>query len=247
MGKYHKIISLVISVAFIVVVQVFAAPEPKFRYLIPAFFLYVAIVGFYNRLYLKWLNRYTVWSWLRMILFFFGWFALFLILPTSSLRGAFLVAGLGLIYFFESMVGHLGEQILFNETLVSAFAFSMALFGFEWYFQFPNIVTLLLAFGIITLMVRSSYAATPVSPYVQWVGSIAIGLFSTELLWALTFWPLHYSALALILFATFYFCWSLYYYYLFNHITPKKIQFHLVLSLVFIGIILLVTPWSIIK
>jgi hypothetical protein len=247
MAKYHKLTSLICSVLFIVVVQLFAAPTPRFRFLIPAFFLYLGIVGLYNYAYLKFFNQYTIWNWLRMILFLIAWFALFLIIPTNALRGLFFIVGLGLIYFFERMLGNVGEQVLFNEILVSAFAFCMALFGFHWYFQFSSLVSLLLVFTSLTLVIRSSFASIPASSYVQWVGSIALGLFMTEVFWALSFWPLHYSALALILFSIFYFCWAMQYYFLFNHVTPKKIQFHLLLSAVCIAIILLVTPWSIIK
>jgi hypothetical protein len=247
MQKYHNVISLVISVAFIVIIQLFASPQPTFRYLVPAFFLYVAVVGSYNYWYLQSLNKFSVWVWMRFPLLLGGWFTLFLLAPSSVLRGMFLVIGLVLLYFFESFVDSFGEQLLFNQVLLTAFTFFISLFAFNWYFQFASFYFLLATFGLVTILTRSSFAATPVPVPLQWVGSVALGLFTAEVYWSLSFLPFHYSALGLILFAVFYCAWSLYYYFLFNHITMKKIQFHLSLSSVFIILILILTRWSIIK
>jgi hypothetical protein len=135
------------------------------------------------------------------------------------------------------MVDSFGEQVLFNQILLTAFTFFISLFAFNWYFQYSSFYFLVASFVLTTLLTRSSFASTPVPISIQWIGAIALGLFITQTYWALSFLPFHYSALGLILFAVFYCVWTLYYHYLFNHITIKKVQFHLSLSLGFIILI----------
>lgn len=245
--KYHKIVSLVLSIGFVVMVQMLATPIPVFRFLVPAFAVFLVIVAIYNFVYLNRTGRYSPWIWLRYLLFLTSWFILFFLIPTPGLRGLFLLFGILVTYVFESMVGMMGEQMLFNETLLTAFGFIMALFALAWYFPISSILYLGLVFILMTLLARASFASTPASNDVQLIGSIVIGLITAQVFWALSFLPLHFSALALILFAIFYFVWALYYYELFKHLTLRKVQFHAAVSLGIIILILVVTPWGIIK
>ena len=245
--KHHKLISLAFSVGFVILVQYFATPIPVFRFLVPAFVVYLFIVAVYNYFYLNQTNRYSPWIWLRSLLFISSWFILFFLIPSAGLRGLFLLLGILLIYVFQSMVGLMGEQMLFNETLLTSFGFIMAMFALSWFFPVSSILYLGLVFVLMTTLTRSSFASTPASSDVQLMGSLVIGILVAESFWALSFLPLHFSALALILFAIFYFLWVLFYYELFQHLTLRKVQFHLAVSSIIIVLILLLTPWSIIK
>lgn len=247
-SKHHKLISAFISVSFIVVVQLFASREPIFRYLLSSFILFVTGVSLYNYVYLRVIEKYNFWIWLRPALFLCGWFGLFLITPNEFLRGLFLLVGLPIVFLFELFLGSGGEHLLFNEVLLTVFALYMAITAGSWYFiNIHGAVYLLAVFIATALVCRSSFESMPQSVYAKWTGSLIIALFLTELFWALAFLPLHYSALGIMLFNIFYFCWALYYYYLFNTLTPKKIQFHIGLAAFITFSVLLVTPWKILS
>lgn len=244
-GKYHRIISAILSIAFLVVVQIFATPQPIFRYLIPAFVGLLAVFALYNWVYLRSEQKFNWWLWLRPLLFLVSWFGVFFIIPADWLRGLFLLVGLPLVYFIEATTSSVGQQLLFNEVLLTAFCFFMSAAAVVQYFPRFGLWYMVAVFAFTTLLSRASYEFTPLTPRNRWSSSLTIALFSTELFWALNFLPLHYSALAVILFNLFYLCWALYYYSVFNHITPKRVQFHLILAAVFIFVIVVVTPWRI--
>ena len=95
---YHPIISAILSIGFVVVVQIFATPTPVFRFLLPALVIYVAGVGAYNYVHLKRRGLYNFWAWLRPLLFIVAWFSVFFIIPNSFWRGAYLLAGAGYLF-----------------------------------------------------------------------------------------------------------------------------------------------------
>lgn len=245
--SHHPIFSAILSIAFIVVVQIFAAPTPVFRFLLPAFVIYAAVVGVYNYFYLKRSGTYNFWTWLRPLLFIIAWFGVFFIIPSSFWRGVYLLLGVVAVYVVERNLGKMGEQLLFNETLITAFTGLMTLTAFSHYFLVPGTVYLILVFIWTMLIVRASYELTPQDRQAKWVSSVVLGIALTEVFWVGSFLPLHYSALGLLIFNVFYCAWTLGYYFLYNHLTPKKIQFHVVLALVFTAIILAVTPWRILQ
>ncbi len=246
-ARYHRIISAILSIAFLVVIQLFATPQPIFRFLIPAFFGLLAAFGFYNWLYLGWQDKWNWWVWLRPLLFLVGWFGLFFIMPNDFLRGLFLLGGLPLVYFIEALTSNVGQQLLFNEVLLTAFCFFMGAAAAAQYYPKFSLLYTAVVFGFIALLCRASYEFTPLSAPHKSSSALIIALFTTELFWVLNFLPFHYSALALILFNLFYLCWALYYYFIFNHLTPKRIQFHLILASVFILAIVIITPWKILS
>src|SRR4051812_42465809 len=108
--KAHTIVSAAAAIAFVVVVQIFATPLPVFRFLIPAFLVYLIGIALYNRWYLKREDRFNIWVWLRIPFFLTAWFGIFFLIPSSFGRGAFLLVGVPIIYFFESLVGNTGQQ-----------------------------------------------------------------------------------------------------------------------------------------
>lgn len=241
----HPIISGVISVVFVVAVQVFAAPRPVFRFLLPTLIIYLGLVTLYNYYYLKRTTIFNLWLLLRPLLFLLAWFGVFFIIPNDFWRGVYLLAGVPVVYFLERTLGARGEQILFNETLLTAFTGLMTITAFSHYYQLPSTLYLLITFIFMTVIIRASYELTPQTVRVKWVSAVCLGLGLSEVFWATSFLPLHYSALALLTFNVFYCAWTLCYYFLYNHLTTKKVQFHVVLSLVFTAIIAAVTPWRI--
>jgi hypothetical protein len=248
-AKYHKISSAIIALLFLIGVQFYATPLPVFRNLFMAFLGFLILVGVYNFFYLRSVGKYNIWVWVRPLLFYIAWFSLFNFVPNATLRGLYLLASLPIIYFIEVVMERDGEQVLFNQTLISAFSLFIAAAAISQFYRFnvPGTLYLVGLFIFTTVLVRSSYEPTPRSKNHKWAGAVAIALFTTELFWALDFLPLHFTALGLLLFNVFYFCWSLYYYFLFNHLTYKKIQFQLLLTVLFTGVILLLTPWKIIQ
>jgi hypothetical protein len=242
---YHRIISVLVSISFLVVVQLFATPEPIFRFLLPAFAGYLICVGIYNRFYIRSVGSFNWWVWLRPHLLLIGWFGMLMLLPNEFFRGMYLLLGLPLLYIVEVNVSGVGEQLLFNETLLTAFAFCMGVMAAVQYFPRTHILYSISVFAAMSILCRTSFQSTPLDERAKWVSAMILALFTTELFWVLSFLPLHFSALGVILFNLFYFCWALYYYYVFNHLTPKKFQFHLVLAIFFTFVMIFVTRWDI--
>jgi hypothetical protein len=243
----HPIISGIVSVAFVVVVQLFAAPRPIFRFLLPAFLLYLGLVTIYHYIYLKRHGIFNWWLVIRPLLFLSSWFGLFFIIPDSFWRGVFLLVGVPVTYLLERMLGHQGEQLLFNETLLSAFAGLMTVTALSHYYALPSTLYLFAAFVFMLLLIRASFESMPQSKQVKWTSAVCLALALAEVFWAASFLPLHYSALGLLAFNVFYCTWTLCYYFLYNHLTAKKIQFHVILALLFTAVVAAVTPWRILQ
>jgi hypothetical protein len=245
--KKHKIISASISIVLIILVQFLSTPEPIFRFLLPALAIYFALVAGYVFYYLRSIGKVNWWVVIRTLLVFGSWVALFFVIPSPVLRGLFLLLGLPTIYFFMVTIGKPGEQVLFNELVIASLGSLMLLAGLSQYFVTIGSWYVLIAFALTVLICRSTLEVTPQSLRSKWLGSVVIGLCIAELFWALSFLPLHFSVLGFILFAVLYVLWSLYYYYLFNHLTLRKIQFHIGLAILFIALVVMATPWGIIS
>jgi hypothetical protein len=243
--RLHLIISAVIAITFLVVVQIFATPVPVYRFLVPAYILYVAAVAGYNWWYLRKQNLLNYWVWLRLPLFLLSWFGLFFLVPSGLGRGLFLLVSLPIIFFFESLVGNTGQQLGWNEFLLTCAAVLLTLFGLSYYFNLPGILYLIAMFGAVTLVVRSSMELVPHQSIVKWIAAMALGLFATELFWGISFLPLHYTALAIFTFIVLYVLWIIYYHYLYQTLTRRQIQFHLLLALLLVIVMFLSTPWGI--
>ncbi|HEX3095992.1 MAG TPA: hypothetical protein VHQ20_02635 [Patescibacteria group bacterium] len=244
-NRTHLIVSGIVAILFLVITQVFATPLPVFRFLIPAFALYVAGVGFYNQWYLKSKDQWNVWLWLRLPFFLLTWFGLFFLIPSGLGRGTFLLFSMPVIFFFESLVGNTGQQLGWNEFLLSCAALLLTLFGFSYYFILPGVLYLAVVFLTVSILVRSSLELVPHDHMVKWIAALSLGLFTTEFFWAVSFLPLHYTALAIFTFNVLYVLWIIYYHYLYKTLTRKQIQFHLFLALLLVVVMLISTPWSI--
>lgn len=244
MLKHHKLISFVFGLLFLIVLQKFATPEPIFRFLLPAFLLYVGVLTFYNRWYLKKIEKYNFWIVLRPMLLLCSAFGVFLIVPSGFLRSLFLILAVAIITFFEIILGNFAENILLNETLVIAFGLFFYFFSSYYYAPAYQALYFLGVFCSASLLTRSFYEIMAQSQKTKIVGAITMGLFCSELYWVLNFLHFHYSVLSLLLFNFFYFCLILNYYYLFHILNTKKIQFHLFLMLLCTALAFAVTPWT---
>jgi hypothetical protein len=167
---------------------------------------------------------------------------------------------------FQLNLGRYAETLLLNETLVVIFGFFVSLMAWNQYFPALKVISftlgkwhlfnwqfsmqpfyLLGVFAATSVISRAFYEFIPQPPKTKWIAAVALGLFCAELFWALSFLPFHYSAQAVILFCLFYFCLILNYYYLFNTLTLKKIQFHLALIVIASGLVVIATPWGVIQ
>ncbi len=244
-NRIHIVISAAIATVFIVIVQIFASPLPVFRFLVPAFILYLLAVAGYNYWWLKFNQQFNFWLWVRTPLFLLAWFGLFFMIPSGLGRGLFLLTSLPIITFFESLVGNNGQQLGWNEFLLTMIALLLSLFGFSYYFMIPGVIYLALVFTSVVVVVRASFELVPHESLVKWVAALALGLFTTELFWAVSFLPLHYSVLAVFVFNALYVLWIIYYHYLYKTLSRKQITFHLILALVLAVVIFMSTPWTI--
>ncbi len=123
-------------------------------------------------------ERWNIWVWLRMPLFMLAWFSLIFLITSGFGRGLFLLASVPIIFFFESLVGNTGQQLSWNEFLLTCGAMLIGLFGFSYYFLLPGLLYLVIAFMATTILVRSSLEMVPHNTVVKWVASLAIGLFA---------------------------------------------------------------------
>jgi hypothetical protein len=245
--KHHNLISFCIGLLFLLVLQAFANPVPVFRFLVPIFLLYAGAVTLYNRWYLQQTQKYNFWLLIRPLLLLVAGFGIFLVIPTAGFRGLFLITTVGLITLCEVVVGSSAENITLNETLIIAFGLFLSLAAFYQYAPTYGIYCVVSVFIAAALLARSFYESVPETQFVKQLGALILALFCAEVFWALNFLPLHFSALAIILFDIFYFCLILNYYHLFHILSIKKIQFHLLLILFCSAVVLISTPWTVIQ
>jgi hypothetical protein len=247
MFSYHKITSVVIGVLFLIVLQSFAVPLPVFRFLVPAFSVYALGATLYNYFYLLSVEKYNFWVCIKPTLLMVSGFSLFVLLPNSFLRSAFLLFTVVLLSFFEMFLGNFSENIQLSEALLTVFSVFVSVCAYNQYFppyQFLYIAVLFFAAFIVT---RSFFESIPQPEAVKRLHSVGIALFVTEVYWALTFLPFHYSAIALILFNLYYFMIALDYYHFFNILNAQKLKFHFILLACFTFAIFIATPWKIIN
>lgn len=174
-------------------------------------------------------------------------FGLFLIIPTEGFRGLYLIITVGLISLGEIILGKEGENILLNETLIIAFGLFLTFSAFYQYIPAYSVIYAIGIFVSSALLARSFYELLPQAGYAKLVGSVTLGLFCTEIFWALNFLPFHFSIQGVLLFNIFYLCLILNYYHQFHNLNLKKIQFHLLLIAACSAVVLLFTPWNIIQ
>jgi hypothetical protein len=244
MTKYHKYISFAIGLAFSLILQIFSSPQPIFRILLPVFLFYVLLVNFYNTKYLKKIERYNFWVLLKIILLLINGFGIYMLVPTAFFRSVFLVVSIFVIMFFELLLENHAENVLINLTLISACGMFFSLAAFWQFFPSFRFYAIAGSFFAASLLARSFYEFVPQPQNIKNFSAVFLGLFSVEFFWSLTFLPFHFSILGLLLFNFFYFCAIINYYYFFNTLSLKKLQFHFSLAAITSALVLLVTPWK---
>jgi len=177
----------------------------------------------------------------------FAGFLLLLILPGPFFRGIFFVVSVVIITVFEATLGNYSENLLINEILITAFGFIFALMGFTQYFPGFYYLIFPVAFAAFMLMSRSFYESTPHPEQIKWLNALIIGLVSSQVFWAVSFLPFHFSAMAILALNFFYLALVLNYYYLFQILSSKKIKYYLMLSGITILLVFSSTPWNIIN
>ena len=247
MKRPHNLISIVFALLTLVVIQLFATPFPIFRFLFPAYFGLIGLFSWYNHWYLKKIGKYNHWLLLRNVLVYLAIFAFLLILPNPFTRGLFLILATVIIAFFEFFIGHFSETIMLNETLIMAFGFSISFCAYGWYFPKSETLLIMATLVVTFLMARSAYEFIPQPEKTKNISAAVLALFCSEIFWVLSFLPFHYSAIGLMLFSVFYFCFILNYYYLINTLNFKKFQLHLTLFVFAILLIIFITPWRILN
>lgn len=247
MLNYHKIISFGLGLLFMVTLQIFSNPIPVFRFLLPAFLGVLAITFFYNRWYLRALNKYNLWVILRPALLQTSGFLMYLFLPDSFFRGIFLISTVILISLFEIMLANFSENLIINESLIIAFAFCFAFFGFLWWFPDFAYLYFFGIFASLLLLARCFYDFLPQNNSQKWLNALVVAFLSAQIFWAASYLPFHYSVMAILLLDFFYLILLLNYYYLFHTLTAKKIKFYLLLSVFSLAMVFMATPWTIIE
>lgn len=245
--RNHKIFSILFAVAFVVVVQLFASPMPVFRFLIPAFLIYLGIVMIYNWRFLKSQGHFNTWLFLRLPIFLIFWFSLLFVIPLGFARAIFLLGSIPAVFFFETLIENTGQQIGWNLFLLSLASLLIGIYGFNFYFPLSGLVYLSLLFVGIAALVRTSMETVPHSSNIKWLAALVLALFSAELFWVLQFLPLHFSVLAVINFNILYLLWAIYYHYLYQTLTARQIQFNILLAIGLSIVVLLSSPWSILN
>jgi hypothetical protein len=236
----HKLISSIISLVFLIFVSLFSG---VFRYLFAAFAIFALAVMAYNYWYLKKHNFFTVWNWVRPLLFFIAILGIYFVVPNGFWKGLFLLISVALVYLVENFLLLASEQKIFFETLFSMFGITLFIFANNFYFLPKNSVTLLLIFIAAFLISRSSFEFIPQSSNQKYFFSLLIAFCLLEVSWPIAFFPINYTILAIITFNIFYTLWIIIYYYLFHNLSSKKISFHIFFSILIIILAFISTPW----
>ncbi|MEZ4180244.1 MAG: hypothetical protein R3B41_01840 [Candidatus Doudnabacteria bacterium] len=246
MKNKHKIFSAIVAILFVVVVQWFVSPVPVFRFLIPVFLLYLSGVMLYTWNYLIKKDDFSFWVWLRLPMFLGTWFWLLFLVPSGLAKGLFLLLSVALIFFFTNNVGKNGQQLAWNQYLITLFGVIIGISGFSFYFEEVNgLIFLIGLFGLVLLGTRTAVQQIPHPNSVKWLVSLVMALFAVELQWIMLFLPLHYTVLSVFIFNILYLLWAIYYHYLYQTLNQKQIQFNFLMILLLSILILLTTPWSI--
>lgn len=247
MFQHHKLISICIGLLYMVVLQIFSSPQPVFRFLLPAFLAVLGLTYAYNRAYLKHLGQYNFWVLLRPSLLESAGFLLYLLLPGPFSRGLFFIATVAIIAVFESLLANFSENVLLNQTLLTAFGFAYAFLGFSQYFPSFGFLYLLSFFASAFLIARCFYEFIPHQGNIKLLNALGVAFLSTQVFWGISLLPFDFAALAVLMFLFFYVLLVLNYFSLFQTLTLKKIKFYFGLAGLSVILVFAATKWGIIK
>ena len=206
--------------------------------------VYMLLMLAYNYWLLSKQNIFTFWTWVKPLFLLSGLLSVYFVLPGGFWSGLFLIFSIAVIYFVETNILLVSEQVNFLITLLSYFGISMALAAANFYFLQRGALALALLGAATFLIARSSFDYVPQPDQRKNFFSVFLALSLVELAWALGFLPFHYSIFSLVLLNVFYCLWILVYYHLFNNLSAKKVSFHILLSGIIIIIAFISTPWK---
>ncbi len=243
MIKRHNIVSLLFGLMFAFILYKSTYPIPVFRFFVPIFSLFLMATSYYNYLYLKNLQKNNIWPVIRMALLLSAGFLIYFVLLDSFTRFVFLLVSVIIITCFEALIDKFAENILFNEIIIVSFGLFFGFCGLVWNFPTFTYAFLIGLFVSLLLLTRGFFEFAPIPVFAKWLNALILAFLNVQIYWACQFLPFHYSALSVIVFNIYYSSVILDYYFLFNHLTDKKVKFHLALSAICVGLVLLATPW----
>jgi hypothetical protein len=238
----HKLASGIFAVLFLATVQLTSG---VFRFLLPAFIAYAALITWYSYRYLRARGVYTPWLLARAPLFVGALVCVYLLLPIASpVRSVYLICAAALLYVGEATIATVSEQANFFATLLTFFGLSLGLLAANFYMP-NNTFTVLLLLGLATFAVcRASFEHVLQPSRVKDAYASLMVLCVVESAWCLALLPLHFTALAIVVLNIFYVLWILAYYHLFHNLTSKKVAFHVGFALVVVIAAFISTPWK---
>ena len=247
MEKYHKYISVGFSLVFVFLVQQFPVNKPIFRIFVLVIAIFLSLLFFYNKRFLEKQNKYRPLMAFAPVLFYSACVCMFFFLPNDFLKKLFLILIVPFGSFYEFFLGNYAESLVLSLNLFSAFflfsAWSFANFNFPKYYP----IYLCGVFFSAWIISRSFFEFLPHTNKVKNLVAVVLGLLCCEVYWAENFLPLYPGVLGFLLFNFFYFVLLMSYYYLFQVLNFKKIQFHLGLIALTTLLVFLATPLSVIN
>lgn len=233
---------IILGVLFIAILQQLATPRPVFRFLFPGFALYLIALWRYGYWRLRQTSEIEFWSALKPVMIAIGFFILFLFSPSPFYRALSLLAGGVLIAISEVFILTKNENINLAFTLFAIYGFLVGVFGFLQYFPQSQIFGILGVAVITAVIFRIQWHHSLLSARQKKILSLFAGIFMAQLVWFLTFLPLHFSALAGVSLCGFYFVAV----NLGGDLVQKqeKLFFNFVFPIILMFIIILSTPWQ---
>ena len=242
-----RLISLVAAIFLPLGVYVFSVPNPVFRFIIPFFVLGVLAVEGVSWVVLGKASEARRWVLVRSALFYTAWLCTFFLIPSANLLWWYMLGSVPVLYLGHSLVAYTGETVLISHTILTSFGILLAAAAGEYYFKAGSLLLTTLVFASLLLLARATYVFVPQQPAVRLSASLLVALFATECYAALLFLPFHYTVIGFLAFLAFYVIWLCAYYWQFNVLTAKKVQFYVALAFVLALAVLLVTPWQIVS
>ncbi len=244
MKNAHSLISFLIAGIFFAILYLFSSDGAILRGLFFFYGLFVLAASWYNRRYLLKIGKYDLWQVVRFALLLSSAFAVFFVLHSSFARMMFLIVSFFVVWFFEYALGNFSENLLFNETLLSAFGFFVFLAATRFYYSFSGWLTTALGFGFCILLGRAFFEICPKNNSVKWLTTLVLALLVSEIYWATSFLPPHFSVLGFLAFNVFFLGLVFNYFYFFQSLNYKKVQFYLTIFAFSTALLFLVTPWQ---
>jgi len=174
------------------------------------------------------------------VIYLLGTGSVFTIISSSTIRTIFLIVVAVVFYLLEIKLGH-ESHFLQNVYLLSVFALCLALFAAQFYFNIKIWWMVPATFVLTYLLAIQGFAgfSLPSKKYFY----ILVALICAEVVWALSFWPIHYYGDAVILFSFFYLLWLFSFSAFFGKLSRQKVYWQLTLIAIVLTLTLTTAAW----